>query len=145
MLYFRITFWENSRLGKYPVPFWLYYIVHISFNNVFPVTPKQRYITSSPPSKIHLSMPEGQAFIILNNWTQSVLVRYKRLSRKACLEALGLLSGVIVIGLKGYPFSLLPASQSPFLFTLLQGQRSTIRSIKIPHFLPLFIVLNWKY
>lgn len=67
-------------------------------------------------------MPEGKAFIILNNWTQTVLVRYKRLSRKACLEALGLLSGVIVIGLKGYPFSPFPAFQSPFLFTLLQGQ-----------------------
>lgn len=37
------------------------------------------YIISSPPAKIHLSMPEGEASIILNNWTQIALGRYKRL------------------------------------------------------------------
>ncbi len=43
------------------------------------MTPKQCYITSCPPGKIHLSMLEGDASIILNNWTQIALGRYKKL------------------------------------------------------------------
>lgn len=56
-------------------------------------------------------MPEGEASIITNNWTQIALGRLKKaIRRKAGLRAFAVLSGKMVIGLKGHLFSQFSAS-----------------------------------
>lgn len=62
------------------------------FHQVSPVTPKQ-VLPHHVHLQIHLSIPEGEASIILNNWTQIALGEpRKAVGRKASLQTLALLS-----------------------------------------------------